>query len=239
VSKKFTFLLGKLLLLIIFIGFFIIINLEPIQSKIYNFGYHIFALQEGIIKKFTKSDTCNKVNLELEISRLQRENNLLREEINLPKIRKNKYLSATISQITQFRGEEAFIINIGIEEGVKVGDFIMKGKTLLGRIVEVGKVSIVAPLGSNAIKIPALVIPSNQNCIVGKNLSQGEDLELAISYLQGSKGIKEGDLVISSWQDNLPAGIEIGYIIKIDGKFLVKSPRVIVNSQIVQVLISD
>ncbi len=218
---------------------FIIINLEPIQTKIYNLSYNIIALSSKVLHKITDKDSCNKFNLELEVTRLQRENILLKEEINLTKTIKHKYISSIISQFTQFKGEEAFVIMAGAPEGVKVGDFVMKGKHLLGRVVEVKDLSVVAPLGSSAIKIPALIKPSNQNCIVGKNLGKEEDLDLMISYLQGSQTIKEGDLVISSWQENLPPGIEIGYLVKLDGKFLVKSPRSLLNSQIVQVLIRD
>jgi cell shape-determining protein MreC len=237
VSKKNLQILKRFFLILIVLTLFFLVNLEPIQSRLYKIGYQLYFIPSQFINKITEVNVCDKLHLELEITRLKRENHLLKKEIYFTNTIEHRYVSTKIFQIIQSKGEEAFILEAGKKEGIEVGDFVIKGKNLLGRIVQVDDFAIVAPLGSSSFKVPAIILPAEQNCLLGKNVGKDEDLELSISYLKGIESIKEGDLVVSAWQEGLPFGIEIGYLIKVEGKFRVKSQKILADKQLVQVLI--
>ncbi len=214
-------------------------NLDPVQNFFHSLQYSVTSRISLLFNQNKQEEKINLVPLQVELTRLQKENQLLREELKMVPVIKFNYKSVKIFQITQFKGEEALVIAAGLKEGIKVGDFVLNTKGLIGRVVKSDNFAIVAPLGSESIKIPAIVIPSAQTCIVGKNLASSDDLELNISYLKENNAVKEGDIVVSSWQEGLPFGIEIGYLIKVDGKFRVRKEKNLLDSQLVQVLIRE
>ena len=207
--------------------------------KIYNIGYEFYGksvlfLQDLFPTKFIK---CN-IELQQKYDQLIVENTLLRKQLKFTTHIKYDFLTAPVSQITHFKGNLSIIIAAGSKDKIQVGTVVMGEYGIIGRVVKVGEnFSVVSLLGNDNVKIPAIILPSYQDCIVGKEITTSQ---LSINYLADNHQVNNGDIVITSGKDGLtPFGMQIGTILKTNDNAFVVIKNSNLSSLIVQVVLKN
>jgi rod shape-determining protein MreC len=102
------------------------------------------------------------------------------------------------------------LINLGREQGVRVGYAVISGEGLVGRTVEVGtSASRVLLLNDLNSRIPVLVGPAGVRGLVAGDNSA----ELRLEYLPDGAKVYPGDEVYTSGSDGvLPRGLRVGVV---------------------------
>lgn len=224
---------------------------NKIQIAIYDLGYNIYGKSVIFIRK-TKEKFTTKPHVEHEMCDLKlvqdmrflekkydilhAENNLLKSQLKLIDNRQYEYITAIVTQVTYPKDEIALIVSAGTKNGVKVGHIVMNEYGIIGRIAQANELfSVVSLIGNENVKIPAVILPSYQDCIVNK----GSIKKLTISYLNDLEMVNDGDEVISSGKDGMtPFGLKIGSITKEDGKIFVSKQSQNITSMMVQIIIN-
>ncbi len=189
----------------------VIDNLSKYLNNLkYNFsgesGRMIFFLQnENLMLK----SEIEKLKL------LEKDNNELREKLELKKNISEKIVVARVFSIFCNDFSKVALIDKGIKEGIKVDDFAFCEEGLLGRVIEISdhwsKILLIIDSNSN---IPAKI--NGIDCMInGDNTNN-----LKISLLNGD--IKEGNIVETSGYGNIfREKIIIGKVKKINDEYFV------------------
>jgi rod shape-determining protein MreC len=129
---------------------------------------------------------------------------------------------ATGRVIADARGPflRSVLINLGREQGLRVGYAAISGDGLVGRIVDVGtSVSRILLLNDLNSRIPVLVGPAGVRALVAGDNSA----ELRLEFLPDGAQIYPGDEVSTSGSDGvLPRGLRVGRVIGGAGAFKVE-----------------
>jgi rod shape-determining protein MreC len=106
-----------------------------------------------------------------------------------------------------------FTINVGSDEGVEVGDIVVCGEGLVGRV---------SAVGGNWSKVTSIIDESSKvsfklsgNLQVIGIVEASSDGVLTGFMLDSEAKLNEGDGIITSGMGVYPAGIEIGKITKV------------------------
>jgi len=119
-------------------------------------------------------------------------------------------ISASVTYYDGANFTSMFTINIGTEDGVEIGDPVINGQGLVGKITQVGdnwaKVSAIC---DDSSKISFKVVRDRKQLGVVEGTSQ-KDLEGFM--MDAESTVQEGDILITSGLGTYPEGIEIGVI---------------------------
>ncbi len=189
-----------------------------------------------------------------EIDRLEAENERLRQwEWNAKLLeRKNERLRALLnavdepalhfvtgSVIADARGPflRSALINLGRNNGVRIGYAVIDGDGLIGRTVDVGySVSRVLLLNDLNSHIPVLVGPAGVRAMA----SGDNSAELRLEFLPDGAAVYEGDEVYTSGSDGmLPRGLRVGTVTGTPGAFKVRPYADLAALDAVSVLFFD
>ena len=112
----------------------------------------------------------------------------------------------------------SLLLNIGTEQGVKIGNPVMSADGLIGHVINSGRQSSrVLQLGDLNSRIPVLNLRSESKAI----LSGDNSLRPVLTFIQDASDWRAGDNVITSGDDGmLPIGLPIGRIVKDNGAVL-------------------
>jgi rod shape-determining protein MreC len=109
---------------------------------------------------------------------------------------------------------QTYLIDRGKRHGVSIGDVVVFGDTLVGRVIEVGKqVSRVLKLSDPATKIAIMILPtSNQeDSIVGEGMAEGDSSQCQLKFLERSSQLRSGCFALTSGQNGeYPRGLVVG-----------------------------
>ncbi len=148
------------------------------------------------------------------LSQIKVENDHLKELLNFVDDRKYGFISSKVVGNTGGAFSRVLVINAGAKDGIEKGMAVVGEKGLVGRIIQVGRVSSQVLLLSDVnSRIPVISSLSRQKAILSGN--NGEHLEL--TYLAKDNNLKEGEEIITSGDgDMFPEGLPVGlaYITK-------------------------
>jgi len=145
----------------------------------------------------------------------------------------------TGSVIADARGPflRSALINLGRDNGVRVGYAVIDGDGLIGRVVDAGSsVARVLLLSDLNSRIPVLVGPAGIRAIV----SGDNSAELKLEFLPDGASLYAGDEVYTSGSEGvLPRGLRIGVVTGADGAFKVRPYAELSSLDVVSVLFFD
>jgi rod shape-determining protein MreC len=145
----------------------------------------------------------------------------------------------TGSVIADARGPflRSALINLGRDDGVRVGYAVINGDGLIGRTVDAGdSVARVLLLNDLNSRIPVLVGPAGIRGLV----SGDNSAELKLEFLPDGAALYAGDEVYTSGSDGvLPRGLRVGVVTGADGAFRVKPHAELSALDVVSVLFFD
>ncbi len=129
----------------------------------------------------------------------------------------------TARSVSESRGpfSRSRLIDIGQEQGVRVGNPVINEQGLVGRVVgTTDSVSRVVLLTDVASKVPILVDRTDARALLSGDGSGNPRLE----FVRGNDAVKAGDLIMTSGDGGgFPRGVPIGVAAKgIDGSWRVK-----------------
>jgi len=227
-------------------------NDNKIRTFIVNTSYEIYGYSSQSISSlyhqiseipFCRNEKLYDPEMERENKYLKLQNSVLNEQINLLKSqmklidnRAYNYLTAMVTQVTYPKDEIACVLSAGEKNGVSVGNIVIDQDGIVGRISAISKnYSVVSLIGNDNVKIPVIILPSNQNAIVSRRF---DPYHLELDYVSDISKINDGDHIISSGQDGLnPYGISVGLVrIFNDKPFMIQEHRAIINT-IVKIII--
>jgi rod shape-determining protein MreC len=145
----------------------------------------------------------------------------------------------TGSVIADARGPflRSALINLGRDNGVRIGYAVVNGDGLVGRTVDAGasvaRVLLLTDLNS---RIPVLVGPGGV-----RGLASGDNsAELRLDFLPDGAALSPGDEVYTSGSDGvLPRGLRVGVVTGSKGSFRVKPHAELSSLDVVSVLFFD
>ncbi len=160
-------------------------------------NYEFLKKENDLLKsKVYENDFLNLENDQLRVlidEQVKRESNLLSSRVMLDK--KSPYL-------------HSFIINSGLNKGIKNGMAVLDGQNFIGRIVDVNffsaRVLLISDFNS---KIPVIIEPSGSHAILNGHGTKNPSLE----FLPENHKIKTGNKVYTSGKEGIfSPGIPIG-----------------------------
>lgn len=178
-------------------------------------------------------------NLELlgrlsESKNKERENEFLRKEFEQPRSAEQEnfklLLTKTISK-NPINFYSEILIDKGERDGVKIGQaVIISDRVLIGMISQVyWRTSLVILVNSNKFQTEIFTAESLASGIIKGQLNY-----LFLDFIPKEKHLKEGELVVTSGQNNFPRGLLLGKI-----KSFLSKPEQILQEVIVTPLFSD
>ena len=145
----------------------------------------------------------------------------------------------TGSVIADARGPflRSALINLGRDNGVRIGYAVINGDGLVGRTVDAGaSVSRVLLLNDLNSRIPVLVGPGGVRALASGD--NGDELRL--EFLPDGASLHSGDEVYTSGSDGvLPRGLRVGAVTGSQGAFRVRPHAELSTLDVVSVLIFD
>ena len=208
-------------------------QLRPIRTAV---GYFLLPVQTGVnrvgsavysnFKNQEKMRTAlaDNESLREQVATLTMENTRLQSDsYELSRLRKLYELNQTYGQyrmtgarvIAKDTGNwfHVFRIDKGARDGIKPDMNVVGDGGLIGIVTDVGdNYATVRSIIDDVSRVSAMVIQSNDTCIVSGNLQLYADGKLKISVITDTADIKDGDAIVTSTVSSkfLP-GILIGY----------------------------
>jgi len=168
-----------------------------------------------------KNDDLNQKIIELvkknvALETLRQENEWLKKELKFLDEQKENYLLARVLGRNPDYAASQIIINQGLSQGLKPGLAVTTDQgIIIGKISSVEEnISHVRLLNDNTSKIAVSVMGDKSALGIAQGL---HNINLAIDLLPKDIKINENDLVVTSGlEENIPAGLIIGRISKIE-----------------------
>ncbi len=124
--------------------------------------------------------------------------------------KKFKLVSADVTSYDGSNWTNLFSINVGTESGVEVGDAVVNGMGLIGKIQETGKgwSKVVSVIDDDSKVSFKLARDTKQLGVVYGD----KDGEVSGYMLDSEAPVSQGDILITSGLGTYPAGLEIGTV---------------------------
>ncbi|SKA94531.1 rod shape-determining protein MreC [Caloramator quimbayensis] len=206
-------------------------TITPVQKYIYIAGQRINNMVYYISSITSLRKENLRLNLEIqslnkkliEYERYKRENEELMSLLNLKNTHQNtKFTSANVIGKVGENWFDIIIIDVGEDDGIKKGQYVLASQGLVGQVIEVNKnTSKVLTILDEKSNIPGKVSSTGEDgMVVGEGNSLKEKM-CKIDYLPLETKAKPGDLIVTSNIINnedilIPSDIQIGTIIKIE-----------------------
>lgn len=177
--------------------------------------------KEELIKLLKqKEEEANNLIIEnAALKSLEEENNILRQFLEFSKKEQKKFiLGNVISRKSQSSVdiEQGIIIDKGSADGIKPGAAVLDAQGfIVGKIIQVkNNFSQIYLISNKECKLAAAL--QNENKTAG--IIRGEhELTIKMEFIPQTEEVKEGDIVVTSGiEENIPAGLVIGRITKVD-----------------------
>lgn len=205
----------------------IVFALNPVANKIYSASYKLRTVYYDYNKKNNLINTVKNLELKnsqliIENSRLkilEQENEILRQHLKFENQNKFNYILANIILLDAFnpqKYEQSIVIDKGIKDGIELGLSVVNSHGIvIGKVIDV----------KNYITKVALI--TDKNCKLAVSI-QGEDatagiaegelgLTIRMNFIPKNKQINNEDIVVTSGlEKNIPKGLVIGKVIKVN-----------------------
>lgn len=239
-NKLFTIILVLCLVLTIFIGItannksneglfqgVITSAITPIQKQVYNAGQRIGNLFSFIksISTLKKENTQLKAQVEelklklVDYQKIKAENEELNKMLQFKSDTNYNTVSANVIGKSGDNWFNIILIDVGLEDGIKKGQYVVAAEGLVGKIIEVNsKTSKVLTILDENFKIPVYINETNEDgLLVGENNNNF----CKVAYLPSTTNTKPGNLVVTNnitydIENIIPKGIIIGTVEKIE-----------------------
>jgi len=161
--------------------------------------------------------TAEKEELERQLALSALAKNELEELRELSELLNYEYTSETFdvvtADITSFDGSNwtnIFTIDCGTEAGIEIGDVVVNGDGLIGKISDAGEgwAKVVSVI-DDGTKVSFRLARDRKLLGVVEGNQQGK---INGYMLKGDANVAEGDIIITSGMATYPAGLEIGTI---------------------------
>lgn len=162
------------------------------------------------------------------------ENETLKEEINYTKQYQHKFITGKIIAKNNDSTNQEILINLGTDDSIEKGQWVLARNQLFGRIIETNKNnSRILLISSPISRVPAMGVDSREKFVVG-----GLTLNhFACLHLKDRNNLKEGELVITNSLDiEIPEGMIIGVVIKENDIFYIKPNFNLDKAEYIQVV---
>lgn len=182
----------------------------------------------GFIDKLVNADTYKAQNEELrelvtemyersaDYEELQRENDQLREMLNLSKKHKDFVFSEPCGIIARNANDitGGFTINQGSNSGISLNDPVITSVGLVGRVTEIaGNYAKVSTILSPQVNVGVYTMRSKATGVIENNLSTAENRTCLMSQILKDADIAPGDVIVTAGQSGLfPQGIIVGAV---------------------------
>ncbi|MCX7779060.1 MAG: rod shape-determining protein MreC [Patescibacteria group bacterium] len=225
--KYFVFFILVLLLIVFYrLGWLFFIGQIMLPFQKLFFQSESKSWQQKIVREEEKlKNEIERLTLEnIKLKLLEKENEELKKELGYQKNSSyRRKVCRLIGRQTE-AGVTWFILDQGEEEGIKIGQAVVSGDVVVGKIAKVTKYfSYLLPLTDERTTFSALTISSEgkikeENKVSG--LVRGKwGLSLEMDWIPLAKKINVGDYVITAGlEENIPQGLLIGRIGSIENK---------------------
>lgn len=193
---------------------------SPISYGLYQVGANVHGMFEFVASIPGVYQSNNRleekiISLEerlIDLDRIQSENKILREQLNVLGDRDEKTVLASVIGLDDKGKSILMIINQGERSGVKIGQVVVNGGRLIGRVVEVtANNAYVVPIFAVGSKVPVQVMHGDTRAI---GLIEGEyNSRLVLTEVLQEYELNAGDLVVTSGEGGIyPSGLFIGRV---------------------------
>ncbi|MCA9391926.1 rod shape-determining protein MreC [candidate division WWE3 bacterium] len=194
--------------------------LSPISFGLYRIGLATsgvvdFAVSIPSVYQDNNALGEKVISLEEQLIDLQstkEENSILRQQLNVLGDRDEKTVLASVIGLNDQGRSVLVVINEGKRSGINIGQIVVNGGRLIGRVVEANaNNAFVLPIFAVGSKVPVQVIHGEQKAI---GLIEGEfNSKIVISDILQESEINAGDLVITSGEGGVyPSGLYVGRV---------------------------
>ncbi|MCX7884471.1 MAG: rod shape-determining protein MreC [Caloramator sp.] len=206
-------------------------TITPVQKYIYIAGQRINNMVYYISSITSLRKENLRLNLEIqnlnqkliEYERYKRENEELMSLLNLKNTHQNtKFVSSNVIGKVGENWFDILVIDVGEDEGIKKGQYVIASQGLVGQVIEVNKnTSKVLTILDEKSNIPGKVSSTGEDGMVVGEGNSLKDKMCKIDYLPLETKAKPGDIVVTSNIINnedilIPSDIQIGTITKIE-----------------------
>ncbi len=203
------------------------VPLMPISYGLYSVGYTV----DGLVKFIVSLPSVYQENLKMQdkiksleeslvrYDDLVEENKALRQQLNIAGERSGQKVMASVVGIDDSNGAIFILINKGARDGLKEDMIVVLGKSLVGRITKVNRVSsYVLPIISTQSKVPVKVLTGGDDVV--KGLLVGElNKNIVLTEVLQKDEIHTGDLIVVSGEGGIyPTGLLVGRVGEITSK---------------------
>jgi rod shape-determining protein MreC len=193
---------------------------SPLQSSLTSAGTAITSLKSKA-ELVKENEELNKKleQLSLDVSQLKTlevENQVLREQLNFVEGQGYKFVTGRIISRSSQNSISTLVINRGSQDGIRISCPVVAGEgVLVGKIIEVGDHSATLLLLTDSQSRVAATIQNKDQTI---GVVEGEHgISLKMAMIPQNEEIKIGETIITSGlQENIPRGLLVGLIDKID-----------------------
>jgi len=192
----------------------------PVQGGLYGISNIFNSFQTK--KELEKNNEDLNKKLEqaaldsAQLKTLQAENQALRQQL---KFFEEKHYNFVTTRVISSSAEEttsALILNRGAKDGIKVGyPVVADDGILVGKIIEVkDSISTLLLLTDSLSKVAATI--QNKDTTIGV-IAGEHSISIKMEMIPQNEEVKVGDTVVTSGlQENIPAGLLIGLIDRVD-----------------------
>jgi rod shape-determining protein MreC len=160
------------------------------------------------------------------LKRLKKENQALRQQLKAPKI-SQELIAATVIGQDPLLSSSKLLIDRGKTDRIELGNLVILKDILIGEVVVVGdSTSTVRLLSDSETKIPAETEKGVRGILRGQFGNQ-----IVLEKVTQDKKLTKGDIVFSSGEADMPKGLVLGQIIKVES-----SPAEIFQKAIIEPL---
>ncbi|MDO5403379.1 MAG: rod shape-determining protein MreC [Eubacteriales bacterium] len=208
----------------------------PLQKGMNNIGMWLSEKYDTLQQIGVVLDENKK--LKSQVDGLTEENNQLKQDTyELDRLRQlygldQKYagyskVGARVIGITTDNWSSSFKIDKGTDDGIEVDMNVIASGGLVGIISETGSnYSIVKTITEDSSQVSAMLIDSNDTCIVKGDIELMDSGWIHLQYLKNNVVVRNGDKVVTSnISDKYLEGILIGYVkdVEMDSNNLTQS----------------
>ncbi len=142
---------------------------------------------------------------------IEHENEILREQVGIEMMKDWEIVKVRILGLDEDGMAEHVVIDGGREDGISKGDVVVLGDLMIGEAQDVSKSTTLVRLVTNQ---DSNIIAIDQRTRA-KGLVRGSLDGLVMEDVLENEELKEGDIVVS-WADDIPSGLVIGRISKVE-----------------------
>jgi rod shape-determining protein MreC len=173
-----------------------------------------------------KEQAMQAIGNQARLSELERENEFLQSTLGLHERMGHGAIEGAVFSYIRQGGVRQVIVNRGGLDGVSAGDIVMTGQgALVGVALDVASHhAIVRALGDPSLEVTGRFDASEVTGLIRVDAAQG----LIVDLVQKAETVTEGQAVITSGNDQFPAGLLIGTVKSVDsaGATLFKIVRI-------------